>query len=406
MVMAENYKLALLQPLTVQGTTECNSMEVSMVRGELRKALGWQSNIQVLTRMDVDAMLKEQGFQRSGMVDDSQRKQIGMMTSAQYICVSSLTKHGNQLYIEAYLVDIETGQMTNPATQYVTVENDDYSTLPEACTRLAAEMLGEIAVSPVKPVKSAGVVASKKNFTEDAWDLNMKMIWVEGGDFQMGCMSEQDDCNEDEMNVRNVTLDGFYIGMIEVTQEQWEKVMSTNIYQQQSLTREKHTYGTGSNYPMYFVTWEEAMEFCKVLSNKTGKNYTLPTEAQWEYAARGGKKADGTRYAGSNMIDAVAWYGESIKYGGAAHPCGTKRANALGIYDMSGNVCEWCKDWYEENYASYETTNPAGPASGSFHIMRGGSWGDDAFYCRVTNREPSPLNVCDYSIGFRVVCIP
>ena len=211
MVMAENYKLALLQPLTVQGTTECNSMEVSMVRGELRKALGWQSNIQVLTRMDVDAMLKEQGFQRSGMVDDSQRKQIGMMTSAQYICVSSLTKHGNQLYIEAYLVDIETGQMTNPAAQYVTVENDDYSTLPEACTRLAAEMLGEIAVSPVKPVKSAGVVASKKNFTEDAWDLNMKMIWVEGGDFQMGCMSEQDDCNEDEMNVRNVTLDGFYI---------------------------------------------------------------------------------------------------------------------------------------------------------------------------------------------------
>lgn len=406
MVMAENYKLALLQPLTVQGTTECNSMEVSMVRGELRKALGWQSNIQVLTRMDVDAMLKEQGFQRSGMVDDSQRKQIGMMTSAQYICVSSLTKHGNQLYIEAYLVDIETGQMTNPATQYVTVENDDYSTLPEACTRLAAEMLGEIAVSPVKPVKSAGVVASKKNFTEDAWDLNMKMIWVEGGDFQMGCMSEQEDCNEDEMNVRNVTLDGFYIGMIEVTQEQWEKVMSTNIYQQQSLTREKHTYGTGSNYPMYFVTWEEAMEFCKVLSNKTGKNYTLPTEAQWEYAARGGKKADGTRYAGSNMIDAVAWYGESIKNGGAAHPCGTKRANALGIYDMSGNVCEWCKDWYEENYASYDTTNPVGPASGSFHIMRGGSWGDDASYCRVMNREPSPLNVCDYSIGFRVVCIP
>lgn len=403
---AENYKLALLQPLTVHGTTECNSMEVSMVRGELRKALGWQSNIQVLTRMDVDAMLKEQGFQRSGMVDDSQRKQIGMMTSAQYICVSSLTKHGNQLYIEAYLVDIETGQMTNPATQYVTVENDDYSTLPEACTRLAAEMLGEIAVTPAKPAKSPGLAGPKKDFTEDAWDLNMKMVWVEGGDFQMGCTPEQGECNEDETNVRKVTLDGFYIGMIEVTQAQWEKVMSTNIYQQQALTREKNTYGTGSNYPMYYVTWDEAMEFCKVLSNKTGKTYTLPTEAQWEYAARGGKKADGTRYAGSNMIDAVAWYGEAIKYGGEAHPCGTKRANALGIYDMSGNVCEWCKDWYEESYASYDTTNPAGPQSGSFHIVRGGSWGDDASYCRVSNREASPLNVCDYSIGFRVVCIP
>ena len=162
---AEDVKLALLQPLTVPGSTECNPMEISMVRGELRKAFGWQSDFQVLTRMDVDAMLKEQGFQRSGMVDDAQRKQVGIMTGAQYICVSTITKYNTQLYIEAYLVDVETGQMTNPATQYLNVQNDDFSTLPTACGELAKEMLGELSVSSQKQTK-VGVVASSKKAGE------------------------------------------------------------------------------------------------------------------------------------------------------------------------------------------------------------------------------------------------
>lgn len=153
---AEEVKMALLQPLTTPGSTACNPMEISMVRGELRKAFGWQSDFQVLTRMDVDAMLKEQGFQRSGMVDDNQRKQVGIMTGAQYICVSSITKYGTQLYIESYLVDVETGQMTNPASQYINVKDEDYSTLPAACGELAKEMLGEIGGGKRK---SSGVVA-------------------------------------------------------------------------------------------------------------------------------------------------------------------------------------------------------------------------------------------------------
>lgn len=160
MANAESVKLALLQPLTVPGSTECNPMEISMVRGELRKAFGWQSDFQVLTRMDVDAMLKEQGFQRSGMVDDAQRKQVGIMTGAQYICVSSITKYNTQIYIEAYLVDIETGQMTNPASQYINVKNEDYSTLPTACGELAKEMLGELGGTRKRPT-SNGVRSSR-----------------------------------------------------------------------------------------------------------------------------------------------------------------------------------------------------------------------------------------------------
>ncbi len=407
---AEDVKLALLQPLTVPGSTECNPMEISMVRGELRKAFGWQSDFQVLTRMDVDAMLKEQGFQRSGMVDDNQRKQVGVMTGAQYICVSSITKYGSQLYIEAYLVNVETGQMTNPATQYANVKNEDYSTLPASCNALAEEMLGAIAGSAHKSPKVGGVHNSRskagQDFTEDAWGINMKMIWVEGGEFMMGCTSEQSDCYDDEKNVRRVTVDGFYIGMLEVTQSQWEKVVGTSVYQQKNKGNPQWSLnGVGPDYPMYYVSWDEAMEFCRLLSNKTGRTYTLPTEAQWEYAARGGNRADGTKYAGSNMVDAVAWYTDNS--GSSTHPCGTKRANALGIYDMSGNVWEWCKDWYSSSYTNYDTNNPTGPSSGSGRVNRGGSWYNYfARDCRVATRNISTSSYRNFNLGFRVVVLP
>lgn len=241
-------------------------------------------------------------------------------------------------------------------------------------------------------------------YTETAFDVNMKMIWVEGGDFMMGCTSEQGNCDGDEQNVRRVTVDGFYIGMLEVTQSQWEKVMGTSIYQQKSKANANSTYGVGPDYPMYYVSWEEATEFCRLLSNKTGRTYTLPTEAQWEYAARGGKKADGTKYAGSNVIDAVAWYTDNS--GSTTHVCGSKRANALGIYDMSGNVWEWCKDWYASSYVSYDTNNPTGPSSGSYRVNRGGSWGYYASNCRVAYRRGITPSYRDYALGFRVVCIP
>lgn len=406
--IAEEAKIAPLQPLTVPGSTACNAMEISMVHGELRKAFGWQSNFQVLTRMDVDAMMKEMGFQQSGMVDDAQRKKIGVMTSAQYICVSSITKYQTQLYIEAYLVDVETGQMTNPATQYANVKNEDYSMLPDACGKLASEMLGEIGgvrKSTNSYPRSSVSSNRKQDYIEDAWGINMKMIWVEGGEFMMGCTSEQSDCYDDEKNVRRVTVDGFYIGMLEVTQSQWMKVMGTSIYQQRDKCNDKWpTFGVEHNCPMYYIWWEEAMEFCRILSNKTGKTYTLPTEAQWEYAARGGKKTKGTKYAGSNAIDSVAWYKNNSS--DKVHPYGSKCANELGLYDMSGNVCEWCLDWYTSAYLSYDTSNPSGPNESTRygHVYRGGCFDDFTRACRVSCRKLPAGTLIGH--GFRVVCLP
>lgn len=158
MASAEDVKLALLQPRVADGSEQCTSMELNMVRGELRKAFSKESSIQVLTRADVDIMMQEQGFQRSGMVESAQRKQIGVMTGAQYICVSTITKYGTQLYIEAYLVNIETGEMTNAATQYVNVRDENYMFLPSACSELAKEMLSEISLKRKSKQKVEGYV--------------------------------------------------------------------------------------------------------------------------------------------------------------------------------------------------------------------------------------------------------
>ena len=286
-----------------------------------------------------------------------------------------------------------------------------------------------------------------QDFTETALGINMRMIYVEGGMFNMGCTNEQNDCADDEKNVRRVVLDGYYIGMLEVTQSQWEKVMGKNIYKHVDELRDDYSFvvdssnwevwvdmfdwvkpgdtvwpspfcsdgehlrisAAGPNYPMYLVTWYDAVSFCEKLSEKTGKKYMLPTEAQWEYAARGGNRATGMLYAGSNSIEEVAWYRGNSK--DVLHYCGTLLPNALGIYDMSGNVLEWCRDLYSERYLSYDTNNPTGPEKDEgemypYYVIRGGDVSSDAKYCRITNRDYCVAQGFNGGIGFRVVCIP
>ena len=338
---------------------------------------------------------KESGYQQSGAVSDDDLLRLGKKFGVQYVCVAQTIPWGGAYFISSRLVNVETAEVPK-------MYNAENKTLSNSKEVLAVAQ--EIASN----LSGAGVsrVSSNQDFTEEALGINMKMIWVEGGEFMMGCTSEQSGCDADEKNVRRVTVDGFYIGMLEVTQSQWEKVMGTNIYQQwkEGGNIGNVNKGVGSEYPMYSVSWEEATEFCRILSEKTGHTYTLPTEAQWEYAARGGKKADSTIYAGDNAIDAVAWYTDNS--GRRTHPCGTKRANALGIYDMSGNVSEWCKDWYSSTYASYDTNNPTGPSSGSERVRRGGNWYCGAYSCRVAEREKYPPIYHSDGIGFRVVCIP
>ena len=211
------------------------------------------------------------------------------------------------------------------------------------------------------------------------------MVLVKGGTFKMG----SNDGESDEKPVHTVTVDDFYIGKYEVTQKQWKEIMGSN------PSRYK-----GDNLPVENVSWDDVQKFIKKLNQKTGQNYRLPTEAEWEYAARGGSTGSPTKYAGSNNIDDVAWY--SSNSGRKTHAVGTKKANELGIYDMSGNVWEWCSDWYG-SYSSGSQNNPQGSSSGTFRVLRGGSWLRGTNFCRVANRIRYNRVLTGSSVGFRIV---
>ena len=214
------------------------------------------------------------------------------------------------------------------------------------------------------------------------------MVYVEGGTFMMG----SDEGGDDDNPVHKVTVNSFYICKYEVTQKEWISIMGSN-----------PSEFKGDNLPVERVSWNDAQDFINKLNQKTGKNYRLLTEAEWEYAARGGNKSRGYEYAGSYNIGEVAWYFRNSN--SKTHEVGTKMPNELGIYDMSGNVSEWCNDRYDKNYyRNSPSNNPKGPDSGEYsRVLRGGSWDDYSKCCRSAFRRSSigPNNFNNH-VGFRL----
>ena len=214
--------------------------------------------------------------------------------------------------------------------------------------------------------------------------VSFKMIAVDGGTFQMGQSADGNNVTP----VHSVTLSSYSIGETEVTQALWKAIMGTNPSNHQ-----------GDNLPVEQVSWNDCQTFITKLNQLTGKTFRLPTEAEWEFAAKGGTKSKGYTYSGSNTIGDVAWYYENS--GSETHAVATKQANELGIYDMSGNVWEWCQDCYG-SYSDEAQTNPTGPSGGSDRVLRSGSWSNDASYCRSairSNNSPSSNSVFR---GFRL----
>ncbi len=237
--------------------------------------------------------------------------------------------------------------------------------------------------------------------------VTFNMIKVKGGTFKMGATPEQHEAYTDELPVHDVTLSDYYIGETEVTQALWEAVMGISLQdyrnqRQQKIDEEERRYRAsnpngvyfnwglfdieiGAYYPVCDLDWNEWQEFISGLNKLTGQRFKLPTEAQWEYAARGGKKSQGYKYSGSNAVGNVAWCKENSQ-GKRAHPVATKQPNELGIYDMSGNVQEWCSDWFGA-YSSNTQTNPTGPSYGSERVVRGGATVWEARLARITTRS-------------------
>ena len=227
-----------------------------------------------------------------------------------------------------------------------------------------------------------------KTFTVNG--VQFTMMPVEAGTFTMGATSEQVNPGSDEKPTHQVTLtNNYYIGQTEVTQALWKAVMGS-----------KPSYYKGDNRPVEQVSWNDCHEFITKLNSLTGQKFRLPTEAEWEYAARGGKKSKGYQYSGSNNLDEVAWYGGNSSF--QTHDVATKQPNELGVYDMSGNVWEWCQDWYG-SYSRTSQTNPTGATSGSRRVNRGGSWFYGARLCRSSNRFNYSPSYTSYYLGLRLV---
>ncbi len=291
----------------------------------------------------------------------------------------------------------------------VEVKKAGYETLTTTVTVAegqTASVSGKLVQQVVQQTEQQQASSSSLSFTANG--VTFEMIKVDGGTFTMGGTSEQgSDAESDEKPTHSVTLSDYYIGKYEVTQALWEAVLGNN----------PSNY-KGSTKPVEMVSWDDCKNFISKLnsllsSQLGGKRFALPTEAQWEFAARGGKKSQGYKYAGSNTIDNVAWYTVNSYDKGSNHPdygthtVGTKSPNELGLYDMSGNVWEWCQDWYSSSsYSSSSQTNPTGASSGSYRVFRGGSWLNYAGGCRVSFRARRTPSDRKYYLGFRVVLLP
>ena len=221
--------------------------------------------------------------------------------------------------------------------------------------------------------------------------LAANFVWVTGGKFMMGDYAGE----ADEKPAYEVVVDGFAISKYPVTQRQWTAIMGSS----------PSEFKGCDQCPIDMVSWDDAQHFIETLNELTGKKYALPTEAEWEYAAKGGLKSQGLRYSGADNIEAVGWYtGNSGRH---PHPVGEKTPNELGLYDMTGNVWEWCRDWYNKNYYELrESNNPTGPASGAARVRRGGSWFTQEVSCRTSSRNSVKQDYKDDSGGFRLVQYP
>ena len=245
-----------------------------------------------------------------------------------------------------------------------------------------------VAQQPVVQVpiaKSDNITIPVKN------GISIDMVRVEAGTFTMGATPEMKDPYKDDKPTHQVTLtNDYYIGKYEVTQALWQAVMGNN-----------PSNFKGDNLPVENVSWNDCQEFLSKLNSITGKTFRLPTEAEWEYAARGGKKSRGYQYSGSNDLSDVAWYDNNS--GGKTHAVGSKQANELGIYDMAGNVWEWCQDW-KGSYSSSSQVNPTGANSGSYRVRRGGNWDFTARSCSSSYRYGGSSPDCRRGIlGLRLV---
>lgn len=317
------------------------------------------------------ALTKEIDRQMSGDVRSNQIVALGKRYGVKFVVVADVSEVFDELYINSRLINLESGLVEK--SYDVNGPAESSAQLMKLAQSVAAGLVGSSSGRGLYSSSSGG--GAVESFTVNG--VTFEMVRVDGGSFNMGSYSG----DSDEQPVHSESVSTFYIGRTEVTQALWAAVMGNN-----------PSNFRGENRPVEMVSWYDCQEFVERLSRLTGRIFRLPTEAEWEFAARGGTHSRGYTYSGSDDVYRVAWYTDNS--GGATHPVGQKLDNELGIFDMSGNVWEWTSDAYSSNYNS--------PRNSSYRVVRGGSWCYAATYCRVADRNLSSPGNRIYSLGLRL----
>ncbi len=302
------------------------------------------------------ALQKEMDRQTSGEVRNSQIAALGQKYGVKVVVVADVVDFDEALFVVARSINLESGLVSR--TIDVSGSGEGLRNLEILAQKVASALFDGVSSGGTTNA-STPTGGNVETFTVNG--VTFEMVKVDGGSFMMGSYEG----DSDEQPVHNEAVATFYIGKTEVTQRLWTAVMGSN-----------PSYFRGENMPVENVTWFDCQEFVERLSRLTGRIFRLPTEAEWEYAARGGNQSRGYTYSGSNDLYRVGWYTENS--GDTTHPVGQKLDNELGIYDMSGNVWEWCSDNYSDNYSS--------PRNSSYRVIRGGGWNGSAANCRIANR--------------------
>ncbi len=365
------------------------------VRGVIVKS----GTYKVMDRANMDRILREQAFQMSGGVLKDKAVEAGQFLGVGKLVIGSIGLVGRTYMISLSLVNIESGETERVEEDTCKCEIDE---LIESVKRAAGKIIAGGPPPPSLPPAPAPTridllpqapvpVLSPSGITFRETVTGMDFILIKGGCFQMGDVFNDGD--RDERPVHEVCVEDYYIGKYEVTQGQWKAIKGKN-----PASNKK-----SDMHPVEDVSWNDTQDFIKELNQKTNRYFRLPTETEWEYAARSGGQRE--KWAGTNNesdLNNYSWNENNANR--ETHPVGQKRPNALGLYDMTGNVWEWVGDWYDRSY--YEESmrsNPGGPSRGSDRVFRGGSYKDKAKDLRTVKREKKSNRKGDDERGFRLV---
>jgi formylglycine-generating enzyme required for sulfatase activity len=373
--------------------------DAATVRTIVESVMIDSGNYTIVSTYDIDQILKQQGIALSSISSQANITKL-QRENIKYIVTGTVDREGAEAIVSLRMLDVSNARFFPNSPRGVVNMSSMRSRLKDI-SDISSAFLSGMTGSGEQVVRSDSAQA-RQNSTAS---VPANMVRVEGGTFSMGSSNG----DSDEKPVHSVTVRSFSMGKYEVTQAEYEAVMGTN-----------PSNWKGANLPVERVSWLDAIEYCNKLSIKEGlapayrgsgndvvcnffaTGYRLPTEAEWEYAAKGGNKDYMTyEYAGGNNAGAVGWYDGNS--GGQTHEVGTKVPNSLGLYDMSGNVWEWCWDWYTSGYSATAQTDPTGAASGSDRVRRGGSWFNDALCLRSAYRGYDTPSGRYTNYGFRVV---